>query len=588
MKSDTLSVAGMVLTGLLVAALAPVTHPALPPAADAYTITELPFVIEEPGAYALGGNLSGRYGIVIAADGVTLDLRGYVLTGLEGSFEAIKVRDGHTAIEIFGGTVSGWNSHGIAAGGATSAIFRELRLVGNGGNGLQAGHGAVVENVIAEGNGATGIQALGALTVSGSMAGRNLGWGYELGAGSVLQGSTVMRNGAGGVLAADGSLVRDNVVRANGWLAVPSDAAACDAGTLAGIAVTGAGTLVERNTVTDNGIGLQLLSAGNTVVGNLVRGNALQYEFVEGNQLDLMLAELPQRILWPAKVTLTGSLEGTRGYIGLEIDADDVTVDLGGHALIGVPGTSCGIMVRPGHAGIRVQNGFLNGWEGCGLYAEHASDLWIEDLTACDNGKIGLCVGDGSHVVNCIANGNAKDGLAVGQDAVVDACSVNGNGNDGLHVGPHSTVTAVTASENGQYGIHASEGTSVLGSTASKNMLGISVSDGCLVQHCTMSFNDYSGLRAENACMLIGNMADGNANGLVVMGGPGSRVEGNNLTRNLIGLNVIGAGNLVIGNTCLGNQKPYSIAPNNTYGPFVDVSAGGALGDIGPWTNFLD
>ncbi|MHC5211825.1 MAG: NosD domain-containing protein [Planctomycetota bacterium] len=585
MKLGTYLAAGLALGSLLT--LAPASAAAVVPQ-DAEVITSLPYSIERPGMYVLAGNLAGEQGITVQASGVTLDLGGFALTGKVDSHHGIAVRGNQTNIEIRNGTVTAWGTHGIVCDTAYNSSFRDLRLSNNGGCGLRAGHGAVVENVISAANGGSGVQGREAVVVRDSLAAGNVLWGLDLGNTSVLEGTSVIHNGAGGVLVSDGALVRDNAVSDNGWAGIGADATGCAIGTLAGIAVNGKGTLVERNNITGNGIGLQLLAAGNGVSGNLVRGNDLNYEFVQGNQLELLLAELPETILWPARLRLAGSLRGTPGENGIIVNSDDVSVDLAGHALIGVRDSLCGILVRPERKGVHVFDGFLTGWGGCGFNGVEAVDARLEGLTAhgCDN--VGLRVGSSSTVVNCVASGNGNDGIRTEEDVVVMTCSANQNGNDGVQVGPHSTVSDVTASENANFGIRAAEGTSISESTTSRNTLGIAVTKGSLVRGCTTSFNSNIGIRAEQACLLIENVVDSNALGIGVQSGPGTRLDGNNLTNNQIGMNVSGTGNLVIRNTCFGNGTAFVIVAGNTWGPYISVSAGGTLGDVSSWANFKD
>ncbi|MHC5209246.1 MAG: NosD domain-containing protein [Planctomycetota bacterium] len=585
MKLGTCLAAALALGSLL--ALAPPSAAGVAPE-DAVVITSLPYSIERPGMYVLAGNLAAEEGITIQASGVTLDLRGFALTGKVDSHDGISMRGNRTDVEIRNGTVTGWGAHGIVGDTAYNGSFRDLRLSGNGGCGLRAGHGAVVENVMATGNGGSGIQGREAIVVKDALAAGNALWGLDLGDTSVLEGTSVVHNGAGGVLVASGALVRGNAVRENGWAGTGTDSGGCAIGTLAGIAVNGQGTLVEGNSITRNGIGLQLLAAGNTVSGNLVRGNELNYQFVQGNQLELLLAELPETILWPSRVVLAGSLQGTPGRNGLIVDANDVTVDLAGHALIGVRGSLCGILVRPERKGVHVFNGFLTGWDACGFNSMKAYDARLEGLTVHGNANVGVRVGPSSTIVNCVASGNGSDGIQTAEDVVVMTCSANDNGNDGVQVGPHSTVSGVTASENALFGIRAAEGTSVSESTASRNTFGIAVTKGGLVRECTTSFNSNIGIRAEQACLLIENVVDSNALGIGVMSGPGTRLDGNNLTNNDIGMNVSGTGNLVIRNTCFGNGTAFVIVAGNTWGPYINVAAGGTLGDISSWANFQD
>ncbi len=74
-----------------------------------------PITINTPGSYRLSGKLtvpSGSDGIVIAADGVTIDLNGFTLSSQPGSV-AVGIHDlnqAHSRIAIRNGSVTGFNS----------------------------------------------------------------------------------------------------------------------------------------------------------------------------------------------------------------------------------------------------------------------------------------------------------------------------------------------------------------------------------------------------------------------------------------------------------------------------------------------
>ena len=68
--------------------------------------------IEEPGSYYLTANLtgeSGKHGIEIDADNVTIDLMGFHLLGVEGSIDGITTGSSPDGLHITNGRVSGWS-----------------------------------------------------------------------------------------------------------------------------------------------------------------------------------------------------------------------------------------------------------------------------------------------------------------------------------------------------------------------------------------------------------------------------------------------------------------------------------------------
>src|SRR4030095_5965971 len=96
------------------------------------------FVITQPGSYCLGSNVvgvSGKNGIRIDADNVTLDLAGFAVLGVGGSLNGILI-NAHLHIAIRNGSISGWGGSGLE--GSTSGLARldDLRADANGGSGL--------------------------------------------------------------------------------------------------------------------------------------------------------------------------------------------------------------------------------------------------------------------------------------------------------------------------------------------------------------------------------------------------------------------------------------------------------------------
>src|SRR5215208_38709 len=79
------------------------------------TITGLPFTITTPGSYVLASNLkSSGHGITVAADNVTIDLKGHTISGSQAAgneFYGIS-SFGHDDITVRNGRVEGF-SYGV-------------------------------------------------------------------------------------------------------------------------------------------------------------------------------------------------------------------------------------------------------------------------------------------------------------------------------------------------------------------------------------------------------------------------------------------------------------------------------------------
>jgi parallel beta-helix repeat protein len=550
-------------------------------------IKSLPFVIEKPGSYFMPRTLAsvdGAGGIIVAASNVSIDLNGSALLGRSTEGDGISIRGPQLNVAISNGTISGWMGIGVSADDAHNMLLSDLRVGGNGMCGVRAGHGAIITNVVAQANGGSGIVGAEALVVTGVTSTGNGAWGLEAGYGSVLTGNSIVGNLGGGIFLEAEGRVTGNTVVDNGHFA-PEGGSPCGAATLAGIAVLGSGGLVSDNTVLSNEIGLQLMSEGNRVSGNVVMKNVTDYQFAPGNQLELLVSQLPLRVEWPAVLTLAGTLSGVEGQSGLTVAADDVTIDLLGHGLLGAGGTT-GILVDGAHTGLVVRNGFVKGWVALGIDARTATGAHFEDLILEANDVQGLRTGDSSVVRDSIFTKNLKDGLLTGMDCMVLSCTATGNGNDGLHVGDHCQVLDSTASENYLFGIHLGMGSEVRQTTASHNNMGISATDGCTVADCTASFNTTVGIRSDKGSIITANACHDNETGIAVVEGPGTSVTHNNVSHNATGIVLASPGNIGYCNTASGNQTNFTVVAGNAMARIYDVAGDPDFWITDAWANF--
>ncbi len=154
--------------------------------------------ITQPGSYYLTENLvgvSGRQGIRITASNVTLDLGGFTLFGGEDSGRGIDLQGELENITIVNGVISGWGNHGIDAFQDVNCTFRDLKLTGNGRDGLNAGDRAIVIDCIAEGNGEQGFDVGRDAVLRSCIASLNAQHGIRTGDGASITGCTARANG---------------------------------------------------------------------------------------------------------------------------------------------------------------------------------------------------------------------------------------------------------------------------------------------------------------------------------------------------------------------------------------------------------
>ena len=549
-------------------------------------ISSLPFTIAQPGSYYLAMNLTGGAsgGITISTNDVTLDLKGFVLAGGTGTGILVgDISNPRRNIAIRNGTIRGWSAGGVSANFSSGLQFDQLRVSHNVGTGIAAGSASLVQNCVVTTNSTIGI-FLGGGTVQDCVVSSNRTDGIQIATGRAVN-NTVDRNGGPGIR----------------------------------VTSVGQGPRIEGNLVTRNAMGLRLDSSGSVVLNNIVKDNTDNYSFVGGNQLNLLLSQIPESIDWPASVVLAGSLTGVAGSNGISVTSSDVTIDLAGHALIGVAGSLTGVVASVTVSNLAVRNGTVHNWGADGVGVANAHSGQYQDLRLAANAGHGLRCNDGSVVVNCTAESNGDRGiLAIA--STLSHCSARRNANVGFDAAFGCTVSDCTAYRNGT-GISASQGCMVSGCTAYFNTAdGISVFVGCTVSGCTAYLNNTNGISASGSTVR-GCTANGNSNaGIQASGGcrvadnhctgnPGAGIvaysdslnyiEGNNVTDNGAGITVNSSGNLIIRNTASGNYTDiydtnYEIVSGNkvgtvvsaaTSGLIVGSSGGNGVGTTDPWAN---
>lgn len=389
-----------------------------------------------------------------------------------------------------------------------------------------------------------------------------------------------------GIIVGGGAIVRDCMVSGAG---------------LAGIS-GGSATEIRNCRITGNGAGLRLTGTNGWVEGNTVFGNATNYLFTAGNRLNLLLSEIPQVLAWPCSVRLAGTLIGTSTATnGITVLADDVTIDLGGHALVG-PGAASkhGIAQDPERRNLRVYNGSVAGWRGtlaAGISAIGYGAM-VSDVRAATN-TIGIWTGDGSLIERCVAHNNLDDGIYAGSGCVVRNCAAIKNGDVGIVVYRESVIADCSAAENFNGGISAGYHSRVGGCAVNSNTgIGILGAIGCHIRDCNANYNRNDGIQVESDSLIIDNQCHNNGSGDDGAGikstGDDNRIEGNAASGNDWGILVTGSSNLVVRNSASGNGVNWQIAADNKVGPIVIApnsaaisgnSGGSGVGSTDPWAN---
>ena len=372
-------------------------------------------IISQPGSYYLSGNLevTTAFGIGIDAPGVTLDLNGFEISWVSGTYgvyiystgEGATVRNGSITGFSYGISantegclfeklsVSACFVYGIYATGPSSRII-DCRAFRNTGRGIYTYESSTLIGCTANNNqGSYGINAAAGSSLSGCTAYNNQGGtGIYAGAGSSLRGCTAIDNQGRGIDASSGSTLSDCTARSN-----QGD----------GIYVL-YGSSLSGCTATDNqGRGFHVLD-GSTLIGCTANNN----------QGDGIYA------------AAGSSLSGCTAYN-----------NLGTYGINAAPGSSL--------IGCTAYNNESTASSSYGIYVSTRST--VIGCSAYNNSNtnspgtssqgVGIYAGNGSTVKDCTTSENEGDGIRIPGDCVVSGNTCDGNGKNGDGAGIHSTST---------------------------------------------------------------------------------------------------------------------------------------------------
>jgi parallel beta-helix repeat protein len=175
-------------------------------------IGTLPFTINGAGVYYLTANLkgvSGKDGITISADNVTIDLNGFSLTGASDTLAAIKVSGAFQRLAIRNGSIVGWKT-GIAAGAAGRCQFSGLVISGQASNGLEGGSSTTITACEVSETGGDGFNVGISSSVKESSAVVNAKNGIVLGMSGVVSRCNVISNSAAGIVLSHFGIVENS------------------------------------------------------------------------------------------------------------------------------------------------------------------------------------------------------------------------------------------------------------------------------------------------------------------------------------------------------------------------------------------
>ncbi len=243
----------------------------------------------------------------------------------------------------------------------------------------------------------------------------------------------------------------------------------------------------------------------------------------------------------PVTITASGSYQLTSNLAipnentdGIQIDADDVSLDLNGLAIRGpvtcsippavcVPdtGTGRGVFVNVStRRGTSVKNGAISGM-----------------------GLNGIVLGEQAEVLGVRVRWNDGNGIGAGPGSTIDRNVVQQNGSIGILIGLSGVVSGNAVLENRLAGISAGSNALISGNSATGNgASGIGSGIGARISDNAVRDNIGSGITATSGAAISGNSVYSNG-GNGISAGLGSLIHGNAIFQNTgFGIAVPGAG----------------------------------------------
>ncbi len=213
---------------------------------------------------------------------------------------------------------------------------------------------------------------------------------------------------------------------------------------------------------------------------------------------------LPYTISEPGSYVLTGNIVAPPAYTGagIVITSDDVTLDLNGFTLHGVP--MAGDAIKADAAGflhrVSIKNGNVSGGWAFGVNLTQAQECSLSDLRVDGCSSVGVFVGRYSTIDHCTSSNNSFQGFSAALGAVITGCIAHNNGASGITCELNSVVKDCVVFFNAEDGIQTLRY--------------------CVVENCSAQLNTGDGIDAKNS--LVRGCTSGENNGLAINDNGGS------------------------------------------------------------------
>lgn len=302
----------------------------------------------------------------------------------------------------------------------------------------------------------------------------------------------------------------------------------------------------------------------------------------------------------PGSYYLTSDVTVEAGKYGVQIAADNVTVDLNGFTIRGLTGSSAGVYAYARNHP-KVRNGRILDVDSLGVYFVHAPSsnqgAVIEDVVVERASSNGASI-TGGIIRNCqfIQNGGGVwcDGF---NDVLIENSVAIRNGSAGFSI-KRGTIKNCSASYNDGAGAIVSTGL-VSEFMSDSNTHGVMIESGSVLDSvCSNSSN--IGILASGECLIRGNSITNptfvaNTIGIKIQNTNGAKVQDNQITRMATGISSLTTSHYIVSNTLRGCTTAMNVAAGSRVGTIVtgtssaaiNGNSGGGLGTTDPFANIL-
>jgi hypothetical protein len=305
------------------------------------------------------------------------------------------------------------------------------------------------------------------------------------------------------------------------------------------------------------------------------------------------------RITQPGSYYLTGNLVTGGSRNGIQIAADNVTIDLNGFTLSQDPagtGFPAGIRASAPVRNFVLKNGTVRAYRGYGATGNFENSTF-HDLAFTDSlgGQLEIGASDGVIVRNVRTRATTGEtGIQVGPGSLVESCATEG-GTIGITVGVGSVVRSCVVVTPGSTGIFASGSLvidcTVSGGTSASSLAnaGISMPNGGRIERCLIRSTVAPGVVAGARAEVMHTTFLSCSKGVVASTTGGGRVTVTGCTfvqSTVAGVVLTGPGSLVISNRFSGNAVNIDTSGSsgvganggNAVGEVIDVTGGATVG----------